>query len=104
MDALTEAFQNALIYGLIALVAFYALVPLLIRFQQKFPARPELRELDLHDLDRSLAKFLRTRTEVLLDLGFAEVRGDGTVADGLEDKARLAVDNCPEYAIAIVEE
>ncbi len=38
------------------------------------------------------------------DLGFAQVRGDGTVADGLEDKARLAVDNCPEYAIAIVEE
>jgi ferredoxin len=28
--------------------------------------------------------------------------GDGTVPDGLEDAARLAIANCPEYAIEIV--
>jgi ferredoxin len=37
------------------------------------------------------------------DYGQALVRGDGTVAPGLEDKARLAVANCPEYAISIEE-
>jgi ferredoxin len=37
------------------------------------------------------------------DYGQAVVIGDGTVGPELEDKARLAVANCPEYAIAIVE-
>jgi ferredoxin len=37
------------------------------------------------------------------DYGQALVRDDGTVAPGLEDKARLAVANCPEYAISIEE-
>jgi ferredoxin len=35
------------------------------------------------------------------DFGQAVVIGDGTVAAGLEDKARLAVANCPEYAITL---
>lgn len=35
------------------------------------------------------------------DLGTAVVRGDGSVPDDLADKARLAVANCPEYAIAL---
>lgn len=35
------------------------------------------------------------------DFGQAIVIGDGTVAPGLEDKARLAVANCPEFAITI---
>jgi ferredoxin len=35
------------------------------------------------------------------DYGTAIVIGDGTVAPDLEDKARLAVANCPEYAISI---
>jgi ferredoxin len=35
------------------------------------------------------------------DYGTAVVIGDGTVRPGLEDKARLAVANCPEYAISI---
>ena len=35
------------------------------------------------------------------DYGTAVVIGDGTVREGLEDKARLAVANCPEYAISI---
>jgi len=37
------------------------------------------------------------------DLGNASEIGDGTVAAGLEDKARLAVANCPEFAIVIAE-
>lgn len=35
------------------------------------------------------------------DFGQAVVIGDGTVAPGLENKARLAVANCPEYAITL---
>ena len=38
------------------------------------------------------------------DSGYAHEFGDGKVPAGLEEKARLAVDNCPEYAIEIVEE
>ena len=34
------------------------------------------------------------------DYGMAMVIGDGTVPAGLADKARLAVANCPEFAIA----
>ena len=37
------------------------------------------------------------------DLGQGIVIGDGTVAKGLEDGARLAEKNCPEYAITILE-
>ncbi|MGK2959586.1 MAG: ferredoxin [Acidimicrobiales bacterium] len=35
------------------------------------------------------------------DLGYAVAIGDGVVPAGLEDKARLAVANCPEFAITI---
>jgi ferredoxin len=37
------------------------------------------------------------------DLGNGHEVGDGSVAPGLEDKARLAVANCPERAITIEE-
>ena len=37
------------------------------------------------------------------DFGNAVARGDGNVPPELEDKARLAVANCPEYAITIHE-
>ncbi len=37
------------------------------------------------------------------DYGTAFVLGDGTVPAGLEDKARLAVANCPEFAISTTE-
>ena len=37
------------------------------------------------------------------DYGEALVIGDGTVTPDLEAKARLAVANCPELAISIVE-
>jgi ferredoxin len=32
-------------------------------------------------------------------LGFAQVKGDGLVPAALEEKALLAVRNCPEYAV-----
>lgn len=35
------------------------------------------------------------------EYGTAVVIGDGAVAADLEDKARLAVANCPEFAIEI---
>ena len=37
------------------------------------------------------------------DLGTSHEVGDGTVPAGLVDKARLAVANCPEFAIEITE-
>ncbi len=37
------------------------------------------------------------------DYGLSSVVGDGTVPPELEDKARLAIANCPEYAIEEVE-
>ncbi len=38
------------------------------------------------------------------DFGNAFELNDGVVPDGLEDKARLAAANCPEYAIVITED
>lgn len=37
------------------------------------------------------------------DYGNAHELNDGVVPAGLEDKARLALANCPEYAISIEE-
>lgn len=37
------------------------------------------------------------------DEGYATVLNDGVVPAGLEDKAELAIMNCPERAIAIVD-
>lgn len=37
------------------------------------------------------------------DFGTASAVGDGTVPAELEDKARLAAANCPEYAITLEE-
>jgi len=36
------------------------------------------------------------------DYGYAREIGDGSVPSGLEEKARLAVANCPEHAVSIV--
>lgn len=36
------------------------------------------------------------------DEGYAILLVDGTVPAGLEEKAQLAADNCPEYAIEII--
>ena len=38
------------------------------------------------------------------EFGNAREIGDGTVPDGLEDKAYLAKSNCPEIAIEVTEE
>ena len=35
--------------------------------------------------------------------GYATAAGDGEVPAGMEDKARLAAANCPEYAVIITE-
>lgn len=37
------------------------------------------------------------------DIGQGKVLGDGTVAEGEEDQARLAAANCPELAITVEE-
>jgi ferredoxin len=36
--------------------------------------------------------------------GYGTVFGDGTVPSGQEEQARLAVANCPERAISLLEE
>jgi ferredoxin len=38
------------------------------------------------------------------DYGTAKELNDGVVPPGLVDKARLAVANCPEYAIELTED
>jgi ferredoxin len=38
------------------------------------------------------------------DLGYAHELGDGTVPRELEDKARLAAANCPEFAVILEED
>ncbi len=38
------------------------------------------------------------------DLGYAHELDDGVVPPGMEEKARLAVANCPELAIEVTEE
>ena len=38
------------------------------------------------------------------DYGLSRALNEGVVPPGLEEKARLAVDNCPEFAISVVQE
>ncbi len=38
------------------------------------------------------------------EYGYATARGDGTVPPDLREKAKLAVENCPERAIEIIED
>ena len=37
------------------------------------------------------------------DLGNSRAKGDGTVPPALEEKARLAVKNCPEHAVRLTQ-
>ncbi|HTN29118.1 MAG TPA: ferredoxin [Burkholderiales bacterium] len=37
------------------------------------------------------------------DYGNARAKGDGTVPPALEEKARLAVKNCPEHAVRLTQ-
>ena len=38
------------------------------------------------------------------DYGVSSVPGDGTVPDALVAKVRLAISNCPEFAIEVVDD
>jgi ferredoxin len=38
------------------------------------------------------------------ELGFANAIGDGTVAPEQEARARLAMNNCPEYAVEVIDD
>ncbi len=38
------------------------------------------------------------------DLGNAFELNDGVVPAGMEEKAQLIIDNCPEFAIAVIED
>jgi ferredoxin len=38
------------------------------------------------------------------DYGMAVLLNDGVVPEGLEDKAMLAIANCPEFAISLKED
>lgn len=38
------------------------------------------------------------------DEGYAVVKNDGEVPEDLRDKAQLAVDNCPEFALSLEED
>ncbi len=38
------------------------------------------------------------------DYGLSRALNDGVVPPGQEEQARLAIDNCPEFAISIVED
>jgi ferredoxin len=38
------------------------------------------------------------------DYGYATERNDGVVPAGMEEQARMAASNCPEYAITVEED
>jgi hypothetical protein len=62
---------------LLGLLLFYLAfkflaIPLLIKANQRLPARPKMRRLDLYDLDDRIARFLIARTEAMFQLGFDE--------------------------------
>ena len=48
-------------------------------------------------------KAIAPRLFELDQLGHAHAVGDGTVPPGLEDKARLAEANCPEFEIKVAQ-
>ena len=38
------------------------------------------------------------------DMGYGQVIGDGSVSDEQRERAQLAVNNCPEYAVELVDD
>jgi ferredoxin len=38
------------------------------------------------------------------DFGLATALNDGQVAPGMEEKAQLCIDNCPEFAITVIDD
>ena len=63
--------------------------------QKKFKVHVEAERCQGHNRCYSIAPELFEIDE----LGNAKAKGDGTVPPSLEEKARLAVKNCPEHAI-----
>jgi hypothetical protein len=53
---------------------------------------------------RPIGRRLKNKSLSSQDNGNAHEVGDGSVPDGLEDKAYLAQSNCPEIAIEVTEE
>lgn len=51
---------------------FYLVMPMVLRSQQRYPARPDLRPLGFDSLDPTVSRFLTSRSEEVLRLGFAE--------------------------------
>jgi ferredoxin len=73
------------------------------------PDRRKAMPLKIHvDQDKcqghARCKSLAPELFKLDEYGNAHEIGDGTVPDGLEDKAYLAQSNCPEIAIEVTEE
>lgn len=62
--------QLLLLLGLVP--AYYLGIPLLVGLGQRYPASPNLTELDFEELEPSQAEFLMTRTRKLYELGFDE--------------------------------
>jgi hypothetical protein len=52
--------------------AAYLGFPILVYFSQKLPGDPEFEAIRLDEMDRKIAKFIMNKTQVLLDIGFAE--------------------------------
>jgi len=66
---------------------------------------PDALKLISHLSTNSFKNFTVDKAKQMAPVNYnGQVIGDGTVAPGEEDHARLAVANCPELAITIVEE
>jgi len=63
---------NFLWYVLGAVGLFYVGMPIVLLFQQRFPARPDLLPLSFATLDRQVARFLTSQSDAVLELGFTE--------------------------------
>src|SRR6516225_8997458 len=58
--------------ALVLLGLFYLGAPIVLRFQQRYPAHPDLLPLGFDSLDPKVRRFLTERSEAVLRLGFAE--------------------------------
>jgi hypothetical protein len=59
-------------YILVVVGLFYVGLPIVLRFHQRFPTRPDLRPLGFDSLAPQISHFLTSRSEAVLKLGFAE--------------------------------
>jgi hypothetical protein len=63
---------NPLLWLLLAMLAYYLIVPLRILFRQKIQAHPRFEALDFNQLTPTVSEFLMNQTRDLLALGFNE--------------------------------